>query len=316
MAVLGSSVDELDGDLLLGLGHEGLGNDGLAKGDGPLLSTSDGTLDHDPVFADHTVVGEATKRGDALLGKILLGGGGGINLAFLGLLADAVDHLVPLGTVVVTALTGTGDLVADTGRVPSTDTGDLTETAVGLAGKTGDTPTGNHTLVAVALGDTDGVHELALSEHVVDVEVLLEHRLGEVDLLLDVVAAVDLDFENVSLLLAKVEELDVGVSDYTDDLAVLLDTSQLLLVALIAAVHLLEVLGESLLLGSAPVLVEAALAAGGQVLSPHGDQGTETAGSLDVANHTDDGHGRGLEDGDSLQGLLLVQLCNQSTTHA
>lgn len=45
-----------------------------------------------------------------------------------------------------------------------------------------------------------------------------------------------------------------------------------------------------------------------QVLSPNGVQGAQATGGLDVANNTHNDHGRSLNNGDSLTGLLLVQL--------
>lgn len=58
-----------------------------------------------------------------------------------------------------------------------------------------------------------------------------------------------------------------------------------------------------------PVLVEATTALLGQMLGPDIDQGTQTEGSLDVADGTEHNHGRGLQNGDGLHDLLLVYLC-------
>lgn len=113
----------------------------------------------------------------------------------------------------------------------------------------------------------------------------------------------------MTLLLAKGKLLDLGVDDGADDLAVLGDLGDLgltLLLALLSA-KTLAVLGESLAL-LVEALVEAALQAVGQVLSPDGGQGAEAARSLDVADDTNDDHWRGLEDGDGLDDLLLVSL--------
>lgn len=57
-----------------------------------------------------------------------------------------------------------------------------------------------------------------------------------------------------------------------------------------------------------PVLVEATLDVLVKEVGPGGGEGTETTGSLDVSNDTDGNHGRGLEDGDSLNDLLVVEL--------
>lgn len=58
----------------------------------------------------------------------------------------------------------------------------------------------------------------------------------------------------------------------------------------------------------APVLVEATLDVLVKEVGPGRGEGTETTGSLDVSNNTDGNHGRGLEDGDSLNDLLVVEL--------
>jgi len=65
-----------------------------------------------------------------------------------------------------------------------------------------------------------------------------------------------------------------------------------------------------------PVLVEATTALLGQMLGPHVDEGTQTEGSLDVADGTDHNHGRGLQNGDSLDHLLLVDLCKEGENKA
>ena len=44
------------------------------------------------------------------------------------------------------------------------------------------------------------------------------------------------------------------------------------------------------------------------MLGPHGGEGTKAAGGLDVANQTNNAHGGSLDDGDSLDNFLLVDL--------
>lgn len=303
VTVLGRGVDELDVEGLQ-VGALGGRHDALAESDSALLGTGDGTLDHEPVLVDLAVVGEATNGVDALLGKIALGGGRDGSVL---LLADAEHTLVDLGTMVVTHLTGTRHGEADAGRMPGTDTGDLAETTMGLAGKTGDTPTGDDTGITVTLGGSADIESLALAEDGVNSDLLLEQGNTEVDLGSDV-TAVDLDLHQVGNLLAKSQLLGLGVGQDADNGGVLLDALQLSLDVLGLLSSLLGVLGESLSLGAVPVLVETTLNLVRQVRRPDGGKGAKTVRGGDVADNTNNHHRRGLEDSDGLDSLLLVEL--------
>lgn len=222
-------------------------------------------------------------RSDLLLGDIELGGG----VALVGALTDTVDLVVARGTVVVTHLTGTGNSPLDVGRVPGTDTGNLTQTLVSLTGELLGAPSAGDTLETVTLGDGNDVDNLILLEDGVDVDGLLEQVVGEVDLLGDG-ATVDLDLHQVGLLLLERGLADLGVGKNTDNSAVLLDALKLAGDGSTAALSvLLGVLGEGLLLALVPVLVEAALELVAQVLSPDSSERAETTGSLDVTDDTD-----------------------------
>lgn len=182
----------------------------------------------------------------------------------------------------VTGLTSAGNSPLDVGRMPSTDTSDLAETLVSLARKLLGAPTSGDTGETVTLGDGDNVDNLVLLEDGVDGDGLLEEAVAELDLVGDG-ATVDLDLHKVGLLLLEGSLADLGVGKNTDDSAVLLDALELAGDGGTVVVGvLLDVLGEGLLLGLVPVLVEAALDLVGQVLSPDGGEGAETAGSLDV----------------------------------
>ena len=73
-------------------------HEGLADSDDTLLSSGDGTLEHEVVVLDDTVVGEATHGSNALLRDVMLSRGVGVVVAP----ANTVDLLVELRTVVVT----------------------------------------------------------------------------------------------------------------------------------------------------------------------------------------------------------------------
>jgi len=302
VTVLGRGIDELDVEGLEVRSAHG-GAQSLAESDDSLLGADDAALDHEPVLVDLTVVGEPTDGGDALLSDISLSRSGLV----VSLGTNTQDALVDLSSVEISELTSTGDTDTHTGRMPCTDTGNLAKTSVGLAGKTGHTPTGNDTIESLTLGNTADIDGLTFSEDVGDRNLLLEQALGKVDLVSDG-ATIDLDLGQVGTLLSQLDLAHLGVGKNTHDGGIVLDSLKLRLDLLWLLSALLGVLGERLPLDVVPVLVESALDLIGQVSSPHGGEGTETVGGGDVANNTNSNHGRSLQDGHGLDGVLLVEL--------
>jgi len=215
------------------------------------------------------------------------------------------------------------------GRVPGSDTSNLPETLVGLAGKLLGSPTGGDSGETVTLGNGNDIDHLVRLEDGVNADLLLKEALSEVDLVGDR-SAVDLNFHEVGFLLLKGSLADLSVSQDTDDRAILLDTPELVIDwCRVALSVLLDVLRESLLLALVPVLVEAALDLFAKVFSPDGGEGSEPTGSLDISNDTNANHLENrelsipfsmlrysrngtywwsLNDGNCLNNLLLVHL--------
>lgn len=253
-------------------------------------------------------MGEATEGSDVLLGDIGVGGGVVLGASSLAL-SDSVDLLVELSPVEVSGLTSSGHTPGHSGGMPGSDTSDLPVTSVGLLLQMSHTPSLDDTGESLTLGNSDHVQDLVLSEDIVDPDLLLEVGVGEVDLLADGLATVDLDFEDVVLLLSQVlQQVVLGVHDGSHTGAVLLDSVQL-------HFHSLGVLGgfglvvaEGFSLGANPVLVEPSKRALVEVVGPNGGEGSESTGGLNVADETDDLKRRGLNDGDGFNLLLLVEL--------
>jgi hypothetical protein len=298
---LGTGIDKLDVDLLQMLARRVL-HHRLTEDKRALLDTNNTSLEHDPVFVDLTIVDESTHGCDTLLGQISLGLATVLNT----LLTNTVNLLVEFSTVEVTLLTGTGNSGRNTGRMPRSDTGNLTKTTMGLTGKTGDTPTGDDTLETATLGHSKDINLLGLGKDTVNSDLLFEQSLGVVDLGRSV-TSVDLDLHNVGLLETKVELLDLGVGNHTHDSAKLLDTVKLGLNILASVLLVLEsVLGKCLFLGIVPVLVATTLELLTQMLGENGSQSAKTTGSLHVSNNTNHNHGRGLDNRHGIDDFTLV----------
>jgi len=153
----------------------------------------------------------------------------------------------------VTVLTRSSNREHDVGRMPSTNTSDLSETSMSLSGKLLGTPSSGDTLVTVTLGDGNDIDDLVLLEDGRNLDLLLKVGSCEFDLVGDG-STVDLDLHEVGLLLLETGLGELGVAEDSNDGTVLLDSLHLSADGLaVVLTELLGVSGESLLLGSVPV---------------------------------------------------------------
>ena len=126
----------------------------------------------------------------------------------------------------VSVLTSTGNGPLDVGRMPGTDTSNLSETLVSLSWEFLGSPSAGNTRETVTLGNSNDIDHLVLLEDGADLNWLLEETAGEFNLLGNA-ASVDLDLHQMGLLLLERGLADLGVGEDTDDSAVLLDALKL-----------------------------------------------------------------------------------------
>lgn len=209
--------------------------------------------------------------------------------------------------MVVTQLTCSSHRESYVSWMPSSDAPDSSPTSMGLLLKMFHTVPLHDTGYSLTLGDSNDINLFVLVEHLVDRDLLLQQVLGVVHLLLNR-TSIDLDLEDVVLLLPEVQLVELSVRNDTYDGTILLYTSELDLQVLGVLRVLLLVLREGLLLGIQPVLVEPPERVLAQFVGPHGGQRSQSSGCLDVAHDTHNHEGRSLDDGDSFDSFLLVQL--------
>ena len=304
MTELGGGIDELEVDISL-LAIKGRGKEGLSEDEGSLSDTDGAALDHDVVIEDITVVGESTDGSDVL--KSDIGFSGGVVIGFSGGLAESVDSLVELSSVVVSVLTGSGDSPSDSFGMPRSDATDLSETLVSLSGQLSDSVSGDDSLVTVTLGDTDDISEVSSGEHVVNSDFLLEVGEGPVDFLVDG-SSVDLDFQQGGLDLADVGDvLHLGVGQDSDDGGSSLDEGDGLVDVLSPVLGGLVLLESSVVVLASVSLVESSDDRLVQVLGEDGLDLLETSRGVDVSDDSDDHHLGHFDDGHGFHDFLLVK---------
>jgi len=287
----------------------------FSEDDWSLSDSHAGTFDHQEIVLDLTVMREATDWIDGFFGEISFGGTVvEVDLSVFGFvsLAESVDFLVDFNSVVVTFLTSSSDGVGNSGWMPGSDTGDLSETSMGFSWEFLGTPSAGDTFSSVTLGDSDAVGVVVGGEDAGDWDLLFKETFAEVDFG-GGVATVDLKLDDVGFLLLEWDEFHLGVGDESDDLAVFLDLVQALLLAGLGFGPLFGVFGESQFLGFSPVFVESSFGFVRNVFGPDGLEGSEASWGLDVTDDTDSDHWWAIDDGDWLDDFFLVELVSLSS---
>lgn len=296
----GGSIDKPERNLCEGSPGD-LWNKGLPEGDYALLGANNAALEHQKVLLYNTIVREATHWRNLLFSQISISR----SVPGISTKTNSVNLFISLSPVEVTLLTMSGNLELNASRMPSTDTGNLSQTSVGLSWESSDTITRYDTLCSVTLGHTNSVEHFILGKYRRNRNGLLEQTSHKVNLIGNA-SAVDLDLHDMGLPEGDGELGWLCVADGPYNGGVVLDSGNLLVD--LALLELFSVLGEGLLLGLVPVLVEPSSALVRQVSCPDGCEHLESLGGLDISNESDDDHWWRLHDGDSLYNLLLVEL--------
>jgi hypothetical protein len=287
-----------------------VGQQWFSENDWSLSDTHAGSLDHDKVVLDFTVVWEASDWIDGFFSQIGFGGTVvHVDLAVFGLVAStqSVNFFVDFDSVVVTFLTASGNGVGNSGWMPSTNTSDLSETSVCLSGKFLGTPSAGYTLSSVTLSDTNAIGVVVGFEDGSDSDLLFKETFGKVDFG-GGITSVNLEFDDVSFLLFEWKHLHLGVGDESNNLAVLFDLVQSSLLGRFRFSPFLLVFSKSQFLGFSPVLVESSFAFIGDVFSPDGFEGSESSWGFDVSDDTNANHWWAIDDGTWLDDFFLVEL--------
>jgi hypothetical protein len=292
-----------------------VGQQWFSENDWSLSDTHAGSLDHDKVVLDFTVVWEASDWIDGFFSQIRYGGTVvHVDLAVFGLVAgtQSVDLFVDFDSVVVAFLTASSNGVTNSRWMPSTNTSNLSETSVRFSGKFLGTPSAGYTLSSVTLSDTNAIGVVVGFEDGSDSDLGFEETLGEVDFG-GGVTSVNLEFDDVSFLLFEWKHLHLGVGDESNNLAVLFDLVQSSLLGRFRLGPFLLVFSESQFLGFSPVFVESSFALVRDVFSPDGFEGSKSSWGLDVSDDTDADHWWTIDNGTWLDNFFFVQFMTLSS---
>lgn len=275
----------------------------LSKSDRSLLSSGARSLDHNEVLIDNSVRGESSHGGNRLSSNVELGRSSVVLSSF----SNLEDLLVDFRSVMESVLSSSGYSEGNSGRMPSSNTGDLSKSLVRLSRKSSGSPSRGNSRKSVSFVGGQCIDLLVLLENGIDGNLLFEKLVSEINLLLDS-SSVDLNLHEVSLLLREDSLFDLRVSEDSNNGASDFKGLEGLGNGVLLLGNILSVLGESFSLGSVPGSIESSLDRVAQVRCPGGSNLLESLRSLLVSNNSDNDHRGSFDDSNSLDDFLLVNL--------
>jgi len=177
-----------------------------------------------------------------------------------------------------------------------------------LSGQSRCAPSCGDSFIAFTLSSGKSVDQVVFTKYGIYGDFLFEKTFSEINFFLCGFTTVNLYLHNVGLLTSKLESSHLGVSNDSDNTAVGCDLREFLVnvrSSLFGGVFF-GGLGESLLLGSVPVLVHATKEFVTEILSPYCGERTKSRRSSNISHETDDIHRRCLDNSDSLNDFLFV----------
>eukprot|EP00178_Gracilaria_changii_P002665 TRINITY_DN13974_c0_g1_i2.p1 TRINITY_DN13974_c0_g1~~TRINITY_DN13974_c0_g1_i2.p1 ORF type:complete len:242 (-),score=21.76 TRINITY_DN13974_c0_g1_i2:33-758(-) len=190
--------------------------------------------------------------------------------------------------------------------MPSSDTTNSSESSMSFSGQFGDSKSFNHSSHSVSFSDSNDINVFSFFENLVYGDFFFEQIVSKLDFVFNR-SSVDLDFIDVGFFVFEVYFIGLGVADKSDYGAVL-DDSVFGLFSDFLGLQSLSILGEGFFLGSIPVLVKSSFERFAESLSPKGSQSSQSLDGFDVSDHSDDSHGRSLDNGGCFDCLLFVEL--------
>jgi len=183
----------------------------------------------------------------------------------------------------ITQLTGSGDGGENSGRMPSSNTSDFSETSMRFFLQMSNTESFHNSGETFTFGNSNNVNHFTLSENGIDFDGFFEQVITEFNFLFDG-TSVQLDFHNVIFLLSEVQQFHLSVDQDSNNGTVFSDSVKVSFNTLRFFSGFFLIFGESFLFRVVPVFVESSQGVSIQLVGPNGSQSSQTSGGVYVSD--------------------------------
>jgi hypothetical protein len=195
--------------------------------------------------------------------------------------------------------------------MPGSDTSDFSVTSMGFLLEMFNSESFDDSLESFTFGNSENIAIFVLFENRVNSDFFFEKSIGEVDFLGNA-SSVNLDFNNVILLLSKVEKFHLSGGNDSNDSAVFLDSVKRNINGFFFFAVFLLVFGKSFLFGANPILVESSQGIFVEFLGPNGGEGSETSGGFNISDNSDNDHRGAFDNSNGFNNFFFVQFGSRS----
>jgi len=168
----------------------------------------------------------------------------------------------------VTQLTGSGDGGENSGRMPSSNTSDFSETSMRFFLQMSNTESFHNTWESFTLGNSNNIDHFTLSENGINFNGFFKQVISEFDFLFNS-STIQLDFHDVIFLLSKVQQFHLSVNQNSNDGTIFSDSVKIGLNTLGFFGGFFLIFSEGFLFRVVPVFIESSQSVGVQFVGPN-----------------------------------------------